>query len=65
MKEIIEQYRTEKKEKTKSEADVKHPEGWSMNDSPFRSRRSGLRWGGGNIRASEASRQTRKKFLKK
>jgi len=39
--------------------------GWGMNNSPFRKRKSGLTWGGGNIHASEASRKTRKSFLRK
>ncbi|MFB6341661.1 hypothetical protein ACE1ET_08055 [Saccharicrinis sp. FJH62] len=39
--------------------------GWGMNDSPFRSRKSGLSWGGGNIKASNAQRETRRRFLKK
>ncbi len=39
-------------------------EGWSMNDSPFRERRSGLNWGGGNVHGANASRGTRRKFLK-
>ena len=39
--------------------------GWGMNDSPFRERKSGLTWGGGNIRAAEATRGTRRKFLRK
>lgn len=38
--------------------------GWGMNNSPFRERKSGLTWGGGNIKASNARRGTRKKFLK-
>ena len=42
---------------------TKKPKGWSMNDSPFRKRKSGLTWGGGNIKAAEATRGTRRKFL--
>ncbi len=38
--------------------------GWGMNNSPFRKRKSGLNWGGGNIHAANASRGTRKGFLK-
>ena len=38
--------------------------GWGMNASPFRTRKSGLRWGGGNIKASEASRPARRQFGK-
>ena len=38
--------------------------GWNMNNSPFRERKSGLTWGGGNIKAANASRGKRRKFLK-
>lgn len=41
------------------------PEGWGMNNSPFRNRKSGLSWGGGNIKASEAKRGTKRKFLRR
>ena len=37
--------------------------GWSMNNSPFRERRSGLTWGGGNVHAANAKRGSRRKFL--
>jgi hypothetical protein len=39
--------------------------GWSMNDSPFRTRKSGLTWNGGNVHAANASRGTRKVLLKR
>ncbi len=48
-----------------NQGDTKDPRGWGMNNSPFRSRKSGLTWGGGNIKASEAKRGTRRKFLGK
>jgi len=38
--------------------------GWGMNNSPFRERKSGLTWSGGNIHGSSASRGKRKSFLK-
>lgn len=38
--------------------------GWSMNNSPFRDRKSGLTWGGGNIKGANATRGARKSFLK-
>lgn len=38
--------------------------GWDINNSPFRKRKSGLVWGGGNIKGATASRGTRKSFLK-
>jgi hypothetical protein len=37
---------------------------WGMNNSPFRERKSGLTWGGGNIKGANATRGTRKTFLK-
>jgi|GEM_PF-863392 len=40
------------------------PKGWDMNTSPFRERKSGLTWGGGNIKGSNATRGTRRKFMK-
>ena len=45
---------------------VEKPEsgGWNMNNSPFRERKSGLTWGGGNIKAANASRGKRREFLK-
>ncbi len=33
--------------------------GWSMNNSPYRKRKSGLNWSGGNIHGSNMSRGTR------
>jgi hypothetical protein len=33
--------------------------GWSMNNSPFRKRKSGINWGGGNLHGANASRGTR------
>ena len=40
------------------------PRGWDMNNSPFRERNSGLTWGGGNIKGSNATRGSRRKFLR-
>lgn len=33
--------------------------GWSMNNSPFRKRKSGVCWGGGNIKGANATRGKR------
>lgn len=56
------------KDKTKEEKTIKHSEnstkGWGMNNSPFRKRKSGLNWGGGNIKGANATRGSRKSFLK-
>lgn len=38
--------------------------GWDMNTSPFRDRKSGLRWEGGNIKGVNAKRASRRRFLK-
>ena len=38
----------------------KKVKGWSMNDSPFRDRRSGATWSGGNIHGSIPKRGGRK-----
>ncbi len=38
--------------------------GWDMNSSPFRKRKSGLTWGGGNVKGANASRGNRKSFLR-
>ena len=39
------------------------PKGWGMNNSPFRDRKSGLEWNGGNVKGLTAKRSSRKKFL--
>lgn len=38
--------------------------GRNLNNLPFRERKSGLTWGGGNIKGSLAKRGTKRKFLK-
>jgi hypothetical protein len=64
IREIIQsgKYKQEvRKEATKEDYKVK---GWDMNTSPFRERRSGLRWEGGNIKGANAKRGTKRGFLK-
>ena len=61
---IIESYKGVKREKLKFKRGEKKTKGWGMNDSPFRERKSRLTWGGGNIKGANATRETRKKFLK-
>ena len=62
--EIIRSYK-EKDRKPVVEEDKKAgTRGWSMNNSPFRERRSGLSWGGGNIHAANANRGRRRSFLR-
>lgn len=50
----------------KDDINIDSPEtkGWDMNNSPFRDRKSGLTWGGGNIKAANATRGKRKRFLR-
>lgn len=57
----------EKNEKNKTAQKKKNtspPKAWDMNTSPFRERKSGLTWGGGNIKAANATREKRRSFLK-
>ena len=73
---IIDRYKNEKKSDHAIESHKDKPsiinvpsdkskfKGWSMNNSPFRERKSGLNWGGGNIHGSNASRGNRRSFLK-
>ncbi len=69
MDEIIRAYQQQAKENSnrlhaedagQDEKSSSERKGWSMNDSPFRDRKSGLTWGGGNIHAANASRGSRK-----
>jgi hypothetical protein len=62
---IIDSYKNQKKSTPKIKKGKSPIRGWGMNNSPFRERKSGLNWGGGNIHASVASRKTRKPFLRK
>lgn len=61
---IIDSYKGGDKKTVQLEKGDSKTRGWSMNNSPFRERRSGLTWGGGNIKGANASRGTRKSFLK-
>lgn len=61
---IINSYKgTDKKSVPLKKGDAK-TQGWGMNNSPFRERRSCASWGGGNIKGASVSRGTRKPFLK-
>ena len=62
---IIKSYEGREKEEQETQKAGQSPKGWGINDSPFRERKSGLTWGGGNIKAAEATRGTRRKFLKR
>lgn len=61
---IIASYKGTNKETIQFEKGKSQTEGWGMNNSPFRERKSGLTWGGGNIKGANASRGTRRSFLK-
>jgi hypothetical protein len=60
--EIIQSYKDKKSKKTEIKKNHKLAKGWNMNNSPFRKRRSGLNWGGGNVHAANAERGTRRGF---
>ena len=65
IKKIIKHYKGyQKKEDLLNKKNKATTKGWGMNDSPFRERKSGLTWGGGNIKGASAKRGTRKTFLK-
>jgi TM2 domain-containing membrane protein YozV len=59
---IISSYSGKPKDKTEGKEMETKTKGWSMNNSPFRTRRSGLTWGGGNVHAANAKRGTRRTF---
>lgn len=39
------------------------PKGWDMNTTPFRERKSGLTWGGGNLYGAKAKRGNRRSLF--
>ena len=61
---IIDSYKGTDKETINFEKGESKTRGWGMNNSPFRERKSGLTWGGGNIKGANASRGTGRSFLK-
>jgi hypothetical protein len=62
---IIDSYKGTVKGAISLEKGESEAKGWGMNNSPFRERKSGLTWGGGNIKGANATRGTRKSFLKR
>jgi hypothetical protein len=60
---IIEAYKKTDRSADFEKADSKKMR-WGVNNSPYRERKSGLTWGGGNVKGSSASRGTRRPFLK-
>jgi hypothetical protein len=61
---IIDTHKETDSKTVQLEKEESKAKGWGMNDSPFRERKFGLTWGGGNVKAASASRGTRKSFLK-
>lgn len=61
---IIDSYNEKRDNSISIEQGKAQNKGWGMNNSPFKTRKSGLTWGGGNIKASNATRGTRRSFLK-
>lgn len=68
IQEIIQSHREkrirEAEQGVSSHDDSKKPRGWDMNTSPFRTRKSGLTWGGGNVKGARAKRGNKRSFLK-
>ena len=63
--EIIKSHKGDKYNKEEEKHPHELPKGWGMNDSPYRERKSGLEWTGGNIKGLTAKRTSRKKFMGK
>jgi len=61
---IIRSYKGEQKKKITTKKSNSKLKGWGMNNSPYRKRKSGLLWGGGNIKGATASRGKKRPFLK-
>lgn len=59
IKRIIQSYSDKPSEHNSIPSGKSELKGWSMNNSPYRKRKSGISWGGGNIHGSNASRGTR------
>ncbi|MFY0651185.1 MAG: hypothetical protein JXQ96_04090 [Cyclobacteriaceae bacterium] len=59
---IIRSYKSTNKEEPIDKKEVAF-KGWGMNNSPFRKRKSGLEWSGGNIKGAKAQRPERRSFL--
>ncbi|MEE4197305.1 MAG: hypothetical protein V2I54_06645 [Bacteroidales bacterium] len=64
IKNIIRSYSDKPSQHNKISSGKSEIKGWSMNNSPFRERRSGITWGGGNIKGANATRGKRKSLFK-
>ena len=61
---IIDSYKGTDERTIHIEKEDSKSKGWGVNKSPFRERKSGLTWGGGNVHGANASREKRRSFLK-
>jgi len=62
---IIHRHKKSAQEKIENSSETgKKIKGWSMNQSPFRERKSGTSWSGGNIHGSIPKRESRKGFFR-
>jgi len=64
IKKILESYKGTDDNMVQTKTGESKSKGWGMNNSPFRERKSGLSWGGGNIKGANATRGKRRSFLK-
>lgn len=64
IKSIIKSYSDKPSQHNSISSGKSEIKGWSMNNSPFRERRSGVTWGGGNIKGANATRGKRKSIFK-
>lgn len=65
IKQIIADHQDREGGEIPGDAEQSGARGWGMNSSPFRRRKSGLSWGGGNIHAANANRGERRTFMKR
>ena len=61
---IIRESEGKERSKEKVNTEPRKTKGWGMNNSPYRERKGGLTWGGGNIKGATATRGARKSFLR-
>jgi len=59
IKSIIKSYSDKPSKHSSISSGKSEIKGWSMNNSPYRKRKSGLNWGSGNVHGANASRGTR------
>ncbi len=64
IRKILDSHRNSGSGKASGELHSDPARGWNMNNSPFRRRKSGLRWEGGNVHAANATRGERRRFRK-